>query len=152
MESEAVSLKVQVSEGKAYKMGELFKNGNTVVKAVFSDGTEREIEDYTVKGFNPGKEGSQNVEISYYGLKQSISVNVEKEPQPANPGFLIFAECAAGNRSHLANCPVRGFNCGGDSDHGCLRDFILWIEAIHFCKRGKRTAAGKSGKYAGYFH
>ena len=36
MESEAVSPKVQVSEGKAYKMGELFKNGNTVVKAVFS--------------------------------------------------------------------------------------------------------------------
>ncbi len=99
MESEAVSLKVQVSEGKAYKMGELFKNGNTVVKAVFSDGTEREIEDYTVKGFNPGKEGSQNVEISYYGLKQSISVNVEKEPQPANPGNTQDTSTDSGSNS-----------------------------------------------------
>ena len=86
MESEAASLKVHVPEGMVYEKGEDFKNGNIVVKAVFSDGTEQEISDYIVEGFDSSKAGRQKVELSYYGLKQSIFVNVENDQQTVNPG------------------------------------------------------------------
>ncbi len=77
MESEVTSLQVGAPAKTVYKVGDRFDKGSIVVKAVFSDGSKREVTDYAISGFDSGKEGAQKVTVSYFGVSQPIDVIVE---------------------------------------------------------------------------
>lgn len=79
MESVASSLQVNAPIDTVYKAGDRFDKNSIVVEAGFSDGSKRKVTDYTVRGFDSSKSGVQNVTISYYGLSQSIEVQVESD-------------------------------------------------------------------------
>lgn len=79
MESVASSLQVSAPIDTTYKAGDRFDKNSIVVEAGFSDGSKRKVTDYTVRGFDSSKSGVQNVTISYYGLSQSIEVQVESD-------------------------------------------------------------------------
>lgn len=48
-----------------YKIGELFDSTGLVVVVVRQDGTEKEITDYTVSGFDSSKAGAKTITVSY---------------------------------------------------------------------------------------
>lgn len=79
MESVASSLQVSAPIDTTYKAGDRFDKNSIVVEAEFSDGSKRKVTDYTVRGFDSSKSGVQNVTIYYYGLSQSIEVQVESD-------------------------------------------------------------------------
>lgn len=61
--------KVQYNEGEQLDLSGL------IVKAVYSDGSEKNIADYEVSGYQP-KEGTYNVKVSYLNKQTSFRVNV----------------------------------------------------------------------------
>ena len=79
MESEAVSLHINVPSEMICHAGDEFDKNIIDVEAEFSDGSRRKVTDYTVSGFDSGKNGVQKVLISYYGISKSIEVNVESD-------------------------------------------------------------------------
>lgn len=50
------------------------------VKAVYGDGTKKDITDYEISGFDPNVFTEQTVEISWNGVKTSLTVSVIKNP------------------------------------------------------------------------
>ena len=61
--------KVQYNEGEQLDLSGL------IVKAVYSDGSEKNIADYEVSGYQP-KEGTYDVKVSYLNKQTSFRVNV----------------------------------------------------------------------------
>lgn len=112
MESERTSLQVSSPTNTIYKVGDKFDKNSIVVEAGFSDGTKRRVTDYTVSGFNPHKEGTQKVTISYYGLTQSIDVKVESDTVEKEHDYMLSG-------TKKATCTEDGYhkyicsNCGG---------------------------------------
>ena len=112
MESERTSLQVSSPTNIIYKVGDKFDKNSIVVEAGFSDGSKRRVTDYTVSGFNPHKEGTQKVTISYYGLTQSIDVKVESDTAEKEHDYML-------SDTKKATCIKDGYhkyvcsNCGG---------------------------------------
>ena len=70
----------------AYMQGEELDLSGLVVTAVYSDGSEVELQagDYTVSGYDPDTAGEQTVTVTYGGKTAAFTVTVE-EKQPTDP-------------------------------------------------------------------
>lgn len=70
-----------------YIQGEELDLSGLVVTAVYSDGSEVEIQvdDYTVSGYNSNVVGTQTITVTYEGKTATFSVTVEEDKQPTDP-------------------------------------------------------------------
>ncbi len=112
MESAATSLYVNAPIKTAYQMGDQFDKNSVVVEAGFSDGSKRKVTDYTVSGFDSDKKGVQKVTISYYGLSQSIDVNVQSDTNEKEHDYVL-------SNTQKATCTEDGYyryTCSNCSD------------------------------------
>ena len=89
MESVATSLRVNAPIKMIYQKGDQFDKNSIVVEVEFSDGSKRKIADYTVSGFDSDKKGTQKVTISYYGLSQSIDVDVQSDSDEKEHDYIL---------------------------------------------------------------
>lgn len=111
MESVLTSLQVSSHTKTVYQAGDRFDKNSIVVEAGFSDGSKRNVTDYTISGFNPDKNGMQKVTISYYGLNQSIEVQVGSDTVEKEHNYVL-------SDTKGATCTVDGYhkyvccNCG----------------------------------------
>ncbi len=73
---------VVLSESEATEAG---LKSKIEVKAVYSDGSENAISDYTIEGFKADTEGEQSVTIKYSTVSATIKVTVEHPIIPQEP-------------------------------------------------------------------
>lgn len=65
-----------------YTVGERLDKSGMVVTAHYEDGTEMEVIDYTVSGFNSKQEGTCTVTVSYKGKSAEFEVSIIKAELP----------------------------------------------------------------------
>lgn len=81
-----------------YKKGEPFERSGLSVKATYSDGTSKEVEDYTLSYPDMGKVGNQAVTVEYDGQTISFDITVidiskiEVTTMPSKTEYLIGTE------------------------------------------------------------
>ena len=80
-----VSIEIDYSNVKtSYKEGESFDKTNLIVKAVYSDGSNQVITDYTIAPTGPLSLNDTNVTISYEGKTKQIPIPVSKKEESQN--------------------------------------------------------------------
>lgn len=85
---EVTALRLEISrkpDKTSYLTGESLDLRGLVVKAVYSDGTSREVTDYQVSGFDSSKPGNIRLRITWQGLSAETSLTVSQSAQPQTP-------------------------------------------------------------------
>ncbi len=125
--TEAVLSDIEIASAPSvtsYVIGQDLDESGMVVKAVYSNGTKKVIDDYTVSGFNSSESGEQEVTVTYSGHKKSFDVTVSQPDMYELAGDLD----GSGTRDIfdlvLLNKYMEG-NCEFESERAYLADVNL---------------------------
>ena len=81
-----------------YEIGEKLDVSGLKVKAYYSDGSSREVTDYTVGGFSSAFAGNYSVMVSYEGKQDSFTVTVKEKTlivDPSEPQIIVESRTAS---------------------------------------------------------
>ncbi|MBR2715201.1 MAG: leucine-rich repeat protein, partial [Ruminococcus sp.] len=75
---------------KAYELREKLDLTGMVVKGIYTDGSKKEITDYTTSGYNALKKGTHTITVTYEGFTDTFTVTVGETPtEPPKPELII---------------------------------------------------------------
>lgn len=94
-----------------YALGESFDKTGLKVKACYVDGNTKDIEAYTVSGYNPSVAGEQTITVSYLGKTAVFNVTVKE---------ILSIEVTAPNQTKYSQ--GQGLNTSGMVVYGVLDD------------------------------
>ena len=77
--AEVTSFELSGDYKTTYQLGEELDIDGLVLVLIYSDGSRKNVTDYTVSGYDKNKEGKQNLTINYDGKTYNLTIYVQGE-------------------------------------------------------------------------